>query len=701
MTKPEPDGNAARQPVAVSAPATRDRFAGKFRLLAFALILVAALWAYHNSYTGAFVFDDLSSIVENPTIRHLWPLWRPLSPPHEEGQFTVTGRPVVNLSLALNYSLGGLAVWGYHTFNLTVHILAALTLYGIVRRTLVSERLRSRFGSAAEGLALASALLWTVHPLQTEAVTYIVQRAESLMGLFYLLTLYCFIRGTESSSPKIWFIVAVAACALGMATKEVMVSAPLIVLLYDRTFVTGTFRDAWRQRRVLYLGLASTWLLLGYLVASAGMLGHQAGEGADATWWRYALTEPNVIVHYLRLALWPHPLCLDYLWPIAKTWRTILPSAIAVATLLGATAWACWKKSAWGFLGAWLFLILAPTSSVLPLSDPAFEHRMYLPLAALIVALVIAVFLLGKHWLKAQPELDRALGWGLSGVVACLFVNLTVQRNHDYRSEFSICQDTVAKCPDNPRAHTNLGFDLQHAGRLQEAIEQYEQALRLDPDYANAHLDMGSILLEFGRSQEAAAQSQEALRLMPHHRGPHLNLGNALLQMGEVPEAIAEYEQALRINPDFVEAHNNLGSAMLRQGRLPEAMQHWDQAIRIKPGYVDAHFNLGMALLRLGRLTEATVHLEQVVRLKPDYAEAHYNLGVALVQLGRPQEAMGHWERALQIKPDYAEAHYNFAVALLQLGRIPEAIEHLQQALRIKPDFTDARNALARLQAGQ
>jgi protein O-mannosyl-transferase len=400
-------------------------------------------------------------------------------------------------------------------------------------------------------------------------------------------------------------------------------------------------------------------------VATAGVLGHQPGGGKDITWWRYAWTEPNVILHYLQLSLWPHPLCLDYLWPVAKAWSKILPSAIAVAILLGATVWACWRNSAWGFLGAWVFLILAPTSSVLPLPDLAFEHRMYLPLAALIVALVIAIFLLGKRWLNAQPGLERAFGWGLSGVLTCLFVNLTVQRNNDYCSEFSMCQDIVTKRPDNPRAHTNLGFDLQHAGRLPEALEQYEQALRLDPDYFNAHLDMGSILLELGRPQEAVVQCQEALRLQPDHRGAHFNLGNALLQTGKVPEAIAEYEEALRIKPDFVEAHENLGLALMGSGRMSEAITHYEQALRFKP----------------------------------DYAEAHYNLGVALVQLGRPQEAMGHWEQALRLKPDYAEAHYNLGVALVQLGRTPEAIQHLRQALRIKPDFAPAKDALARLQA--
>src|ERR1022692_1539631 len=201
------------------------------------MVVAAGLLAYHNSFTGPFIFDDFYSIEDNPTIHHLWPIWQTLSPPRI-GAPTVEGRPLVNLSLAINYALGGYRLWGYHALNLTIHILAALTLFGIVRRTLLQPRLQERFGAAADGLALAVAVLWMVHPLQTESVTYIIQRAESLMGLFYLLTLYCFLRAAGAGGPgRFWWLAAsVFACLLGMATKEVMVSAPLVVLLYDRTF---------------------------------------------------------------------------------------------------------------------------------------------------------------------------------------------------------------------------------------------------------------------------------------------------------------------------------------------------------------------------------------------------------------------------------------------------------------------------------
>ncbi|HUJ71275.1 MAG TPA: hypothetical protein VLZ30_03470, partial [Verrucomicrobiae bacterium] len=360
------------------------------------LVIVAGLLAYLNSFTGPFIFDDPQSILENRTIQHLWPIWQSLSPPHDNG-ITVAGRPLVNLSLAVNYALGGTEVQGYHVVNLIIHILAGLTLLGVVRRTLLQPKLRERFGAAANGLALAVAVLWTVHPLQTESVTYIVQRAESIMGLFYLLTLYCFIRATESQRFRLWYGLCIGACALGMASKEVMASAPLMVLLYDRTFVSGSFGEAWLRRWKLYLKLAGTWILLGYLVFFTGSF-HNAVINARMRGigrWTYLLTEPAVMLHYLRLSVWPHPLCFDYNgWPLAGTWPGILLPALVIVILLGTIAWACKINSAWGFLGAWFFLILAPSSSFVPTDSPAYEHRMYLPLAAVVVAVVMGIYAL-------------------------------------------------------------------------------------------------------------------------------------------------------------------------------------------------------------------------------------------------------------------------------------------------------------------
>ncbi len=359
------------------------------------MLLLAAVVVYSDSFHGPFIFDDRPAI-DQVSAKEPWAasVWHTLIGP----------RPVIRATLALNYFIGGYDETGYHVGNLCIHILAALALFGVIRRTLTLPSLGGRFGEkAAASLAFAAALLWVVHPLQTQAVTYIIQRMESLMGLFYLLTLYCFIRSASSPNPRAWHAAAVAACALGMGCKEVMVSAPLIVLLYDRCFVAGSFREALRRRWRFYLALAATWLiLLRSVIEGVGPHAISAGfQLKEVTPFQYARSEPGVILHYLALAFWPARLCLDYAWPVANGIAQIAPGAIVIGALLAATIWALVRKPKWGFIGAWFFLILAPTSSIMPIKDLAFEHRMYLPLAAVVLAVILAAYLGWERWAGA------------------------------------------------------------------------------------------------------------------------------------------------------------------------------------------------------------------------------------------------------------------------------------------------------------
>jgi tetratricopeptide (TPR) repeat protein len=589
------------------------------------LVIAAGVWAYHNSLRGPFVFDDPTSISENPHIRHLWPIRETVAAPAVSA---VNGRPVVCLTLALNYALGGWNVWGYHAFNLTVHLLSALVLLGILRRTFAGEKLRDRFGGAAIGLATAITLIWEVHPLQTESVTYVVQRTESLMGLFLLSTLYCTLRCSQSSHASVWCLAAIVSCALGMGSKEVMVAAPLIVLLYDRVFLASSFRELRQRRIVLYVGLAATWLILAVLVARTPRT--RTGFGIEGlTPWNYLKTEAGVIVYYLRLCFWPHPLVIDYYdWPIVLSLKDSLVPGVVVVGLLSATAWAFRRRPQIAFLGAWFFLILGPTSSFLPsLGEAAAERRMYLPVAAVITMVVVGAFVLGKRLLNRRQGI--MLGYVAGGAVVVLFTLLTIQRNRDYNSELTIWQDTVEKRPNNPRARNSLGIALQHSGRVADAIVQYEHALQLEPRYADAES----------------------------------NLGSALCGVGKVHEAIEHCERALRFKPDFAGAHYNLGIALQQAGRIEDAIGHHERALQLEPDSAQAHFGLATALATGGRVQEALEQYQQALRLKPDYAEAHNNLGVALIQRGGVQEAIGHFEEALRIKPDNIDAQNNLARA--------------------------------------
>jgi len=598
-------------------------FAASAHKLIPGLLIAAPLAVYHSSFTGPFIWDDLDSISGNPYIRALWPLTNVMSWPRNS---TVAARPVAAFSLAINYALGGLEVWGYHAFNLTVHVLAGLLLFGIVRRTLGSPRFGEAHQRRAPWLAMVVALIWLVHPLNTEGVTYVIQRTELLFGLFLLLTLYCVIRGSSSSQPGPWYLASVAACALGMGSKEVMVGAPLIVVLYDGWFLSGSFREGFRRRWGLYVGLAGTWLILAGLGATA-VHSASAGFHLSVTPWQYARTQFGVIVHYLRLALWPHPLALDYYdWPVANTVSTIVPPAVVVLTLVAATVWAARHQPGLAFLGAWFFIVLAPTSSILPLvGEFAAERRMYVPLAAVITLIVIGGdaglrYLLGRS--EAGDILRRGLTAGVVVAVAATLGYVTMRRNEDYRSVLSVWSDAVAKRPDNARAQNNLGTAFNLLGRVAEARGHYSEAVRIKPNYYDARTNLAFLLTRQGELDEAIAHLSEAVKIRPSSASAHKQLGVALARKGRFEEAIAHYSEALRVMPGDAELYSNLARALHREGRLEDAIAYYDESLQIRPNHAWTHYNLGEALVQAGRFDEAARHFESAMRLEPNHSGA-------------------------------------------------------------------------------
>jgi protein O-mannosyl-transferase len=590
---------------------------------AAALVLAAAAaLVYRNSFSVPFVFDDLLSIRDNPTIRRLWPLWRALAPP-DHGGLTVQGRPVLNLSLAINYAISGERVWSYHAFNLAVHVLAGLALLGIVRRTL--EGMGERAPGAGRGLpypslaiAFAVSLLWLVHPLQTEAVTYLVQRAESLMGLFYLLTLYCFIRfvpARPGAPSALWAALGVLCCLLGMGTKEVMVSAPVVVFLYDRTFLAGAFGAAWRLRRKLHLALAATWIPLAALVALSGNRGGTAGGDIGVGPLRYWATQFQAVAHYLRLAAWPHPLIFDYgaIW--ARGPGQVVPYALAVGALAAATAWALRRRPAAGFLGFWFFAILAPTSVVPGMRQTLAEHRMYLALVPVLVFAVSCGYARFGRWVLGAA-LVLAVAWGC----------LAARRNEVYRSQLALFRDTVAKRPDNAFARYNLGKILDEAGQPEAAIPQYLEAIRLRPGLVDSYYNLGNALTELGRLPAAADEYQAALALEPGMAEAHYNLGNVLVRLGRKEDALGQYREAVRLKPDYIDAQDNLGSVLFDLGRLPAALAQYRKVLALDPSLAEGHYNLGSVYRVLGRRTEAVREYRAALRLDPDFAPAQAGL---------------------------------------------------------------------------
>lgn len=554
------------------------------------LLILAGLAVYMNAFGVPFVFDDRSAIVDNPQIRRIWPPWRFLDAPPT----TVSGRPLLSLTFAVNYAAGGLDPRGYHATNVGLHILSALLLYGVLRRTFLSADARIS-PAAREGSAFAAALLWLVHPLQTESVTYIVQRAEALAGFFLLSTLYLTIRAFAAPGASgRWLAAAVGACGLGMTAKEIMVAAPVLVFLYDRTFVSGSFRKAVRRRPLFYAALASTWLVLVPLVFG----GHHVEvtrrivSAGNATPWTYLLTQPEVLLHYLRLAAWPTGLCLDLGWPVAERLRDVWPQAAALAGLLAATAWGVVRRRAWGFWGAWCFLILAPTSSVVPLNDPAFEHRMYLPL----VGLLAPAALTARRTLEGRSRAARAAALAAP---ALLLGVLAVDRNRDYRSSFSVTREAVRQRPLGARARVGMAVASFEAGDLLRAEHQARKAVARAPGLASAWNILGSARAGLGRAEEALACFQAAADLRPEDPDARANIGVALAALGRREEAKAAFRAALAREPTHANAHLNLAKLLLAEGARAAGERHLRAVLALFPDHPRARAALA-ALPREG-----------------------------------------------------------------------------------------------------
>jgi len=602
------------------------------------------------------------------------------------------------------------------------------------------------------------------------------------MGMFYLLTLYGFIRYATTpaadrgaigplppgaapaavgakASRRAWWGFSVGCCLLGMATKEVMATAPVMLLLYDRTFLAGSWREAWRRRWGIYVALAATWLPLALFVASTGgNRGGSVGFGIAVKWWAYGLTQFEAVTRYLGLAIWPHPLVFEYgmFWVTAA--GQVLPFVLPVLLLLGVTIWFLLSpttrtRRTLGFLGAWFFGILAPSSLMPGTTQMIVEHRMYLPLAALMAFLVLGIdAILIMAWQRVGTSGSRPAGTGSPPQIgtgsppqigtggqlqvgtggqpqvgtggppvrvppeaspeppaaraahACLllcvalavgFGVLTHRRNETYRSSLALWGDTVAKRPGNVVARFNLGTALFQLRQIAAAMDQFERAVRLRPDLAATHYNLASELSQVGQPAAAVAEYAEALRIDPGYAEAQDGWGIALALLGRPAEAITHYQEALRLRPDYAQAHDNLGNALLQLDRGPKAAAEYAEAVRIDPSSALAQTNLGSELLQLGRAPEAIPHLIEAVERDPSLAEAHAKLGDAWMESERPADAIRQYEAALSLNPNYVQAQNNLGIALAATGRLPEAVEHYEAALRLEPDLADAHYNLA------
>ena len=710
------------------------------KLLRLLLVVVAALAVYARTFGVPFVFDDVHAIVQNLRIREL-------SPALFAGE-----RPLVDLTLALNYAAGGLHVVGYHVVNLLLHVACGLLLFDLVRRTF---RLTHVLAGREDAAALFAALVFVVHPLQTEAVTYVISRSELLMAVCYLATLDLVARAeARPKSRAASWAAAILVCALGMAAKPVMVTAPIAVWWLARcvlapparsglSFGAGPPSNAPAPRRgPLFLGLLASWFALAALIAQRRHPG--AGFDIDLDPLDYLRTQLGVTWHYFGLLVWPHGQSLDYDWPLAERWTepgVVVPGLgwVALAAML---VWSVRRRHrAAAFWLGFALLVLLPSSSIIPIADLVFEHRMYLTVGGFAA---LAALALGGAAARA-PRLATVVGLAIVAALA----SLAVARNELWRDPVALWTDALAKAPAKQRIYRNLaeayqrrgdqngmrrvalaeadtlerlhharphdarvmtalGNALARLGRVEEALAAVSEAVRLDPRDPVSRAAQGGLLMQLGRPAEAIPQLEVAEALIEGRTGwtdldtmriVQVNLGWAYAAVGRNTDALKVLREAAA--DDNVSALNNLGSVLGRVGQWEDAQRVLERAQQRDPEDPNVQSNLGWVYANLGRLAEADALLEHAILQQPNEASAHGNLGWVRLRAGDPDGAVHALEMALLLQPDNPWTVNMLGVAHARLGQWDLAARDFERAVQLAPDAPLARDNLARVLARQ
>jgi tetratricopeptide (TPR) repeat protein len=686
----------------------------RYQALFLALLIFLGFTIYSNTLNAPFVFDDSDAIQNNVFIRM------------EEfsGRNIIQAavgygktRPVSMLSFAFNYYFGRYNVRGYHLVNNFIHIINGILLFFLVKLTLALANRQNiahrKFDPiTVTTLSFSTALLWLVNPVQTQSVTYIVQRMTSMGATFYILSLILYAKGriaqqlivqqgeARSKHYYFWFAGCLVAGLLALGSKESTAMLPVFIFLFEWYF----FQDldkSWFKHQIKYL--VAIVILFGLV---AGLyLGFDPLEKFNTlrdyvlkefTIGERVLTQTRVVIYYLSLIFYPNPsrLNLDYDFPLSYSlfnpFTTFL-SVIIIIALVGLGLYLAKKQRLISFCIFWFLGNLIIESSVIPLAI-IFEHRIYMP-SMFVFLLIVILF----HRYIKPAWLTAAIACAV--VAACSF--WTYERNKIWQDDLVLWMDCNKKSPNKSRPYSNLGQILTKQERYDEALSNFLKAIQLNPNFVVARYNLGILYMKQGETNKAIEQYRKAVQVDPNFIKAYNNLGVALLEEDKTDESIEYLQQALQKDPNMAAAHINLGLALSKQDKLTAAVVHFNKALQISSNLPKAQFQLGAALVRQGRIEQGVHHIKRALQIDPDFAEAHNNLGGQLVQEGKIDEALKHFNAALKTNPDIPEAHNNVGIIMIHKGKISKAAFHFQEAVRINPEFELAQDNLRRALAIQ
>jgi len=682
-------------------------------------IITLGILIYSNTFKAPFVFDDISMyIVENPAIKdfkYFLDASRLDETSVDKGfreQFK--NRIVAHLTLAINYKLHGLNVIGYHIFNLAVHIINALLVYYLVSLTFKAHFFKDRRPAAFSDaqyrgmFALFCSLLFVSHPLQTQAVTYISQRLASLAALFYLFSLVLYIKSrlSESGGRRYgYYLLSILAAVSAVKTKEISFTLPLVITIYELMFLESSTKKKLFYLIPFYLVIVLIPLSLirtdSYSFESIiSSMGQKSKDPDAIPRLAYLFTQFRVIVTYIRLFFIPVDQNLDYDFPVYSSFLTPEVFLSFLFLFLIFTSGAClfycsrytYNAKRYGYrlisFGIFYFFItLSTESSIIPLRDVIFEHRVYLPSAGLIIAVAASVFVI------TGSDKNKTTEKAMTAVLLLIILAFSVAayaRNSVWKEQIALWGDTAKKSPLKARPHYNLGVAYAEKKQFEDAVKEYLMAIQIDPNYYLAHNNLGFIYDKQSKLEDAVKHYAIAIKIKPDFAEAHNGFGLAYEKQSRFEEAVKEFSEAIGIKPDYHEAHYNLGNVYAKQGRTGEAVKEYLEAVRIKPDYTKAYNNLGVVYSKDGRFDEAIEAFRNASRFQPDDFSLHYNLGKLYIMSSRFDEAITEYLAGIKLKPDFAELYNDLGVSYLKKGQAEKASDAFKTALKLNPDFAEA-----------
>ena len=590
-----------------------------------AALTVATVLVYAPALSAPFVMDDVSAVTESTTPGVRIPAGSP-----------VAGRPVVRATLALNHAVNDLLgvdqrpdpdgprkTAGYRLLNIFFHLCTGALLFGVLRRAMRERSVPEEWRAIADPLAGAACALWLLHPIQTEAINYVVQRTELIASLMYIATLYASLRAWEARSAKRrlgWYAMAVLACALGMMSKEIVISAPLAVILYDRAFKLpewSAIRTPGQGRGWLYFALAVT-CIASFAIVAAGGRGVTAGFASSMRWQDYLYSQCWAVTHYLRLVIWPNALAIDY-GEQAITGSRGVSGAVFLAAFGAATLVAWMRVARWGwfaFAGSWFFMLLAPSSSFVPIAtEIAAERRIYLALAAVMLLVVVGAEWVRGRYAKAASRAQVRATFGLLlaalAALAALAVT-TAARSAAYANPESLWRSDVLAVPENLRGVVNLASALmrEQPPKNEEAEALLRRAIAADTSCRNGCAELGGLLGAQGRTTEASVMLEKALAHDPRNALAERRLSLILMKDGSFDRALPHVEHLAALYP----TEQNLvvlGVVYFVLQQQQRGILAFENASRLFPANAEIR-SLGNTVFAAGRSAEALPHLREL-----------------------------------------------------------------------------------------